>query len=91
VKSVLVVEMNVGQMVEDVQLGIGRQVPVHFYGRTGGSVPLPDEILDHILTLDGHPRVSLDSGKGFLGELLWAVDTRTVKNGERGHQWKSNG
>jgi 2-oxoglutarate ferredoxin oxidoreductase subunit alpha len=51
VKSVLVVEMNAGQMVEDVQLGVQGRVPVHFYGRTGGSVPLPDEILDRVLTL----------------------------------------
>ncbi len=51
VKSVLVVEMNAGQMVEDVRLGVQGRVPVHFYGRTGGSVPLPDEILDRVLTL----------------------------------------
>lgn len=41
----LVVEMNAGQMVEDVRLAIGGQIPVTFYGRTGGIVPMPDEIL----------------------------------------------
>jgi 2-oxoglutarate ferredoxin oxidoreductase subunit alpha len=50
-KSILVVEMNAGQMVEDVQLGVRGRVPLHFYGRTGGTVPLPDEILDQILKL----------------------------------------
>jgi 2-oxoglutarate ferredoxin oxidoreductase subunit alpha len=51
VKAILVVEMSAGQMVEDVQLIAQGRVPVHFYGRTGGAVPMPDEILDQILTL----------------------------------------
>lgn len=46
VKSILVVEMNGGQMVEDVRLAVEGRVPVSFYGRMGGVVPLPDEILD---------------------------------------------
>lgn len=45
VSGCLVVEMNAGQMVEDVRLAIGGQIPVTFYGRTGGIVPMPDEIL----------------------------------------------
>lgn len=48
VQSVLVVEMSAGQMVEDVRLGVEGRVPVHFYGRTGGEVPFPDEILDQL-------------------------------------------
>jgi 2-oxoglutarate ferredoxin oxidoreductase subunit alpha len=51
VKAILVVEMSAGQMVEDVQVAVQGRVPVHFYGRTGGAVPLPDEILDQILAL----------------------------------------
>ncbi len=51
IKSILVLEMSTGQMVEDVQLGVRGRVPVYFYGRTGGAVPLPDEILDQILAL----------------------------------------
>jgi hypothetical protein len=43
--------MNAGQMVEDVRLATGGRVPVHFYGRTGGVVPLPDEILEKIVAL----------------------------------------
>jgi 2-oxoglutarate ferredoxin oxidoreductase subunit alpha len=50
-QSILVVEMNAGQMVEDVRLATGGWAPVHFYGRTGGVVPLPDEILEKIVTL----------------------------------------
>lgn len=43
-KGVLVVEMNAGQMLEDVRLAVGDGVPVRFLGRLGGTVPLPDEI-----------------------------------------------
>ncbi|HEX2908185.1 MAG TPA: 3-methyl-2-oxobutanoate dehydrogenase subunit VorB [Phototrophicaceae bacterium] len=48
VSSCLVVEMNAGQMIEDVRLATGCQVPVEFYGRMGGVVPMPDEILNAI-------------------------------------------
>lgn len=48
VRAILVVEMNGGQMVEDVRLAVEAKVPVHFYGRMGGVVPLPEEVLDRI-------------------------------------------
>jgi len=48
VQSILTVEMNAGQMVEDVQLAVKGQCPVRFYGRTGGIVPLPDDILPEL-------------------------------------------
>lgn len=48
VEGVLVVEMNAGQMLEDVRLAVGGQVPVSFFGRMGGVVPMPDEIYDAI-------------------------------------------
>jgi 2-oxoglutarate ferredoxin oxidoreductase subunit alpha len=51
---ILVVEMSAGQMVEDVRLGVRGRVPVDFYGRTGGAVPLPDDILDRIFALAHH-------------------------------------
>lgn len=47
-RAFLVVEMNGGQMVEDVRLAVEGRLPVSFYGRMGGMVPLPDEILDEI-------------------------------------------
>jgi 2-oxoglutarate ferredoxin oxidoreductase subunit alpha len=53
IKTILVVEMSAGQMVDDVRLGVQGRVPVHFYGRTGGAVPLPDEILGQLVVLAG--------------------------------------
>jgi 2-oxoglutarate ferredoxin oxidoreductase subunit alpha len=51
VNAFLVVEMNAGQMIDDVRLASGGQVPVEFYGRTGGIVPVPEEIYHEIATL----------------------------------------
>ena len=48
VRSLLVVEMNGGQMVDDVRLAVEGRVPVNFYGRMGGMVPMPDEVLEAI-------------------------------------------
>jgi 2-oxoglutarate/2-oxoacid ferredoxin oxidoreductase subunit alpha len=48
VSAILVVEMNSGQMLEDVRLAVQGRVPVEFYGRLGGVVPFPDEILREI-------------------------------------------
>ncbi|MBK7267743.1 MAG: 3-methyl-2-oxobutanoate dehydrogenase subunit VorB [Ignavibacteriales bacterium] len=45
VKKFLVVEMNAGQMVEDVRLSINGKADVQFYGRMGGMIPNPEEIL----------------------------------------------
>jgi pyruvate/2-oxoacid:ferredoxin oxidoreductase alpha subunit len=42
--KVLVVELSNGQMVEDVRLSLDGQVPVEFYGRTGGNVPSVEEV-----------------------------------------------
>lgn len=43
-----VVEMSCGQMIEDVKLSTECKKPVHFYGRSGGSVPTEDEIAKEI-------------------------------------------
>ena len=51
VRKVLVVEKNTGQMVDDVRLAVAGRVPVFFYGRPGGVVPVPDEIVEEILKL----------------------------------------
>jgi len=48
-QSVLVVEMSTGQMVEDVRLTLDGRVPVEFYGRVGGNVPLAEELLSRLL------------------------------------------
>jgi len=47
-KAFLVVEMNAGQMYEDVRSAVRDRIPVEFYGRMGGIVPFPDEILGEI-------------------------------------------
>ena len=44
VKSILVVELSAGQMVEDVKLAVNGKCPVYFHGRMGGEVPTPEEI-----------------------------------------------
>ena len=46
VKSMLTVELNAGQMIEDVRLAVNGKVPVFHYGRLGGVVPAPEEIVD---------------------------------------------
>lgn len=48
VKGILDVEMNAGQMVEDVRLAVNGKTKVEFYGRMGGIVPTPEEILEHL-------------------------------------------
>ncbi|NLI58682.1 MAG: 3-methyl-2-oxobutanoate dehydrogenase subunit VorB, partial [Clostridium sp.] len=47
-KAFLTVELNAGQMVEDVRLAVNGKKPVHFYGRMGGMIPKEVEILDKI-------------------------------------------
>jgi 2-oxoglutarate ferredoxin oxidoreductase subunit alpha len=44
VRAFLVVEMNAGQMLHDVREAVAGRVPVSFYGRMGGIIPLPEEI-----------------------------------------------
>lgn len=51
-RGLLVVEMNAGQMLDDVKIAVAGRAPVHFYGRLGGMVPLPDEVLEVIARLD---------------------------------------
>ncbi|GMU83569.1 MAG: 3-methyl-2-oxobutanoate dehydrogenase subunit VorB [Planctomycetota bacterium] len=46
VKSLLVVELSSGQMLEDVRLAVEGRCPVHFFGRMGGVLPSPEELED---------------------------------------------
>lgn len=50
-KGILVVEMNAGQMLEDIKRVTHERVPIHFVGRMGGTIPLPDDILPVLHTL----------------------------------------
>ena len=48
VKGILAVEMSAGQMVEDVRLAVNGKVPVEHWGRMGGIVPTPEEVLENL-------------------------------------------
>lgn len=48
VRAFLAVEMSLGQMVDDVRLAVRFERPVFFYGRTGGVVPTPAEVLEQM-------------------------------------------
>ena len=50
-KNVLCVEMSMGQMIDDVKLAINCSKPVAFFGRTGGVIPKPAEVLEEIKKL----------------------------------------
>lgn len=53
VQKFLCVEMSMGQMVEDVRLAVNGKKPVEFFGRTGGVIPTPAEVLEQIKKLAG--------------------------------------
>jgi len=81
VQAFLVTEMNGGQMLDDVLKAVKGRVPVEFYGRMGGMVPFPDEILAEIqriaqepLSIKENPR--LDWMKRFAG----IIDAARSKN-----------
>lgn len=46
VKGILSVEMNAGQMIEDVRLAVNGKIPVEHYGRFGGMVHSPNEVME---------------------------------------------
>ncbi|NCO23640.1 MAG: 3-methyl-2-oxobutanoate dehydrogenase subunit VorB [Candidatus Infernicultor aquiphilus] len=48
IKKFLVVEMSLGQMIEDVKLAVNGKAEVNFYGRCGGIIPTPIEILKEL-------------------------------------------
>jgi 2-oxoglutarate ferredoxin oxidoreductase subunit alpha len=51
-KKLLVFELNAGQMLEDVRLAVHDNVPIRFFGKTGGVVPMPEDVLEELLALD---------------------------------------
>ena len=52
-KAFISVELNMGQMIEDVKLAINCSQPVYFVGRTGGMIPSPEEVLAKIEEIGG--------------------------------------
>ena len=55
VDTILVVEMNSGMMLEDVMSAAQGKTNVEFYGRMGGLMPFPDEILNEIIRISKEP------------------------------------
>lgn len=53
VRAFLDIELNSGQMLEDVRLAVNGRRPVHFHGRMGGNLPTQKEILDKIREIAG--------------------------------------
>jgi 2-oxoglutarate/2-oxoacid ferredoxin oxidoreductase subunit alpha len=74
-RAFLVVEMNTGQMLDDVRSAVARRIPVEFYGRLGGIVPFPDEVLGEIQRIQRGP-LSLD----FDPRIAWMQRLKTVIN-----------
>lgn len=50
-KGILVAEINAGQMIQDVKLSLGDKLPIKHFGRLGGMVPEPQEIIDAVKDL----------------------------------------
>jgi len=44
----MAVEMSAGQMVEDVMLAVNGKTEVRHYGRMGGMIPTPDEVVENL-------------------------------------------
>lgn len=61
-REFLTIELNAGQMVEDVRLAINGRAPVHFYGRPGGAIMTPEEVQEKILTVLA-PRYSVSRSR----------------------------
>ncbi len=62
-QGALVVEMNAGQMLHDVRLAAAGSCPIAFYGRTGGAIPLPDEVMGALGEMIGaRPSVAVQEG-----------------------------
>ena len=59
IKGILSVELNAGQMVEDVKLSVEHKIPVEHFGRTGGIIHTPEEVLEALeqkIIKNGHIR-----------------------------------
>lgn len=75
-KSFLVVEMNNGQMLDDVSAIVAKRAPIHFYGRMGGVVPYPDEISAAIEEMvNSEPDVNHDARGVWLAKMRELVGT----------------
>ncbi len=48
-RRILDCEMNMGQMLQDIQLSVGNEKPIDFYGTSGGVIPSPEQVREQIL------------------------------------------
>ena len=69
-KKFLSVELNMGQMVEDVRLAVSGRASVDFYGRTGGVLPTPEEVLAQIEALAAGEPVAKPAGAAAAASVL---------------------
>jgi 2-oxoglutarate ferredoxin oxidoreductase subunit alpha len=80
VDKILVVEMNAGQMLDDVLRVVKSRVPVEFYGRMGGMMPFPDEVLDEIVRISDQPaKINGDPRKAWLDRFHDVIVTENGK------------
>jgi len=56
-KACLVTELNEGQMLYDIRLALKDRIPVHFFGKMGGVIPTPKQILAEIKKVEVTPGV----------------------------------
>lgn len=52
IDNILVCELSMGQMIEDVKLGVMGKYPVHFFGRCGGVIFTPEEIVEKVIEIE---------------------------------------
>lgn len=69
-KNFLSVELNMGQMVDDVRLAVAGRADVDFYGRTGGVLPTPEEVLEQIENLAEGKPVAKSAGAAATASVL---------------------
>ena len=80
VKGILVMELNAGQMIEDVKLAVECSLPVKHYGRLGGIVPDPDEVWvamkDELgIATDPSSSIKANAGESISKEMISEVIT----------------
>jgi len=80
-QAILVTEMNAGQMLDDVLRGVKGRIPVEFYGRMGGIMPFPDELLNEIRRMASEPLVIENNPrKKWLDRMSQIIDYMQVVN-----------
>jgi 2-oxoglutarate ferredoxin oxidoreductase subunit alpha len=80
-KAFLVTEMSSGQMLDDVLKAVKGRVPVEYYGRMGGIVPFPDEILGEIQRISREPLTITDDPRlGWMERFAPIVEAEKSRN-----------